>query len=242
MTPRPNSLFHWIPLLCLIWTASASAQAWTTVWTPDSTPAIRTTGADGGTHESKTNCYPCKVWDKGANSGKGGWTPLPATTEPIQCASDTNDYTCKECDGAGGVRNKADDSDCFINEKSGKCCEGVCIEIPSEGTDPCLWAAGNDDFRNDHAGFFQPVTGPEGFTICIFGEPYPCVPPDNIPQAWKWANIDTCVERHEQYHVDHSPIQCPPCGTGIGTYADAATSLNNSSTFKMRWILMDTAS
>ena len=65
-----NRRVYWLPLLCVIWTVPASAQ-WTTVWTPDSAPAIRTTGADGDTHESKTNCYPCKEWeDYGDNKGK----------------------------------------------------------------------------------------------------------------------------------------------------------------------------
>ncbi|MDD3662955.1 MAG: hypothetical protein PHT84_03755, partial [Candidatus Pacebacteria bacterium] len=106
--------FYWLPLLCVIWTVPASAQ-WTTVWTPDSAPAVRTTGTDGDTHESKTNCYPCKVWDKGANSGRGGWVNLPADTKPIQCKGDTNDYACKVCNGLGEpTKNKDDRSDCQV--------------------------------------------------------------------------------------------------------------------------------
>ena len=124
-----NRRVYWLPLLCVIWTVPASAQ-WTTVWTPDSAPAIRTTGADGDTHESKTNCYPCKEWeDYGDNKGK--WVYYPAGTEPVICVGDTNDYACKMCDGKGGITNRNDGYQLPGKAPSGaylKCCGGQPID------------------------------------------------------------------------------------------------------------------
>ena len=189
------------PLLFLtlaLWTGASSAQTWTTVWTPGSAPAPTHTKMEQEMepekdHHSETNCYPCKEWEAYGDGG-GKWVDYPDGTE---------------CDAG--------------DDKPGKCCDGICVEVPPKGTDPCEWAIGNDDFRKKHPRQFHPVFGPEGFIVCIFEETYPCVPPDNIPQAWKNAGIDKCVQRHEQYHKDHSPIQCPPCGTGIGDFADAET-------------------
>ena len=236
----PNRLFYFLPLLLFGWTTpDLAAQTWTTVWTPGSAPAAKTV-TSASTREYKTNCYPCKEWED-YGDGTGKWTDLsdvpPSDTCPSsqharktqsnagpgQTTLSDHDNPCKVCTN-GEVTNKANSTECDPGGgKSGKCCEGVCVEIPPAGIDPCAWAIGNNEFRKRFPKQFQPVTGPEGFIICIFGESYPCVPPDNIPQAWKWANIDSCVQRHEQYHKDHSPIQCPPCGTGIGTYANAGT-------------------
>jgi hypothetical protein len=122
--------FYWLPLLCLIWTAPASAQ-WTTVWTPDSALAAKAT-TKAGTHESKTNCYPCKEWeDYGDN--KGRWVDYPTNTSPRICPDDETDYTCKMCDGNGGVTNATDYTSCGTC----RCCEGgECIHYPDNCPNP----------------------------------------------------------------------------------------------------------
>jgi len=216
------------PLLCttfLVLAGAASAdQTWTTAWTPDSAPAARNNTGQEQDHSYKTNCYPCKRWVPGADSGRGAMINDPTNAAPRKCPGDNTDYLCKVCDGQGDLMDKPDSTECNTGDgKPGKCCDGICVEVPPEGMDPCEWATGNEDFRKKHLRQFHPVLGPEGFIVCIFGETYPCVPPENIPQAWKNAGIDKCVQQHEQYHKDHSPIQCPPCGTGIGTYEDAET-------------------
>ena len=121
-----NRLIDWLPLLLFACSTPAlAAQTWTTVWTPGGAPTIQATGGSG-THDSKTNCRPCEVWDVYKNSGKGGWDPLPAGTEPIQCAGDTNDYTCKVCDGAGGVTNASSTTTCDAGQGCGCCIDGKC--------------------------------------------------------------------------------------------------------------------
>ncbi|MDY0144813.1 MAG: hypothetical protein RBS84_02330 [Kiritimatiellia bacterium] len=236
MRPSHNWLSYWLPLLLFAWAATAlAAQTWTTVWTPDSASATKATTKDA-THESKTNCYPCKEWED-YGGGKGRWVDLDEVL-PAECPTPTSharrqtaeadslpDHLnpCKICK-AGKVDNKDNGFECETRtDKPGKCCDGVCVEIPPEGTDPCAWASSNDDFRRQYPEQFHPVFGGEGYILCVFGETYPCVPPDNIPIAWQRAGITRCIQEHEQYHKDHSPIQCPPCGTGIGTYADKAT-------------------
>ena len=127
MRPSHNWLSYWLPLLLFAWAATAlAAQTWITVWTPDSAPAVRTTGTDGDTHESKTNCYPCKEWeDYGDN--KGRWVDYPTNTSPRICPDDETDYTCKMCDGNGGVTNATDYTSCGTC----RCCEGgECIHYP----------------------------------------------------------------------------------------------------------------
>jgi len=125
MTLRPNRLFYGLPLLLFAWAApDLSAQTWTTVWTPDSAPAQRATSTGGkGTHLSSANCYPCKEWEDYGN-GNGKWVFDPAGTEPAQCPGYTFDFSCKECDGNGGVRNKDDGTDCSTSSIKDGCCQG----------------------------------------------------------------------------------------------------------------------
>ena len=62
-----NRLFFFLPLLLFAWTTPAlAAQAWTTVWTPDS--ALAPSSGEGhlgqGSHKSNTNRPPCTEWDE----------------------------------------------------------------------------------------------------------------------------------------------------------------------------------
>ncbi len=124
MSLPPNRLIDWLPLLLFACSTPAlAAQSWTTVWTPGGAPTIQATGG-GGTHDSKTNCRPCEVWDVYKNSGQGGWDPLPAGTEPIQCAGDTNDYTCMMCDGMGIVTNRPNNTPVDAGDGCGCCKDG----------------------------------------------------------------------------------------------------------------------
>ncbi|MGD9781673.1 MAG: hypothetical protein AB7V14_05910 [Kiritimatiellia bacterium] len=126
MPPSRNRLYLWLPLLLFAGAApDLAAQTWTTVWTPDGAPAVRPT-AQGDTRDYNTNCRPCEVWDVYKNSGKGGWDPLPAGTEPIKCAGDTNDYTCKVCDGKGVVTNAPSTTTCDAGQGCGCCVDGKC--------------------------------------------------------------------------------------------------------------------
>ena len=128
----PNRLFPWLPLLLFAcFTPALAAQSWTTVWTPDNATPAKVV-AKGGNHDSKTNCYPCKEWED-YGDGTGKWVFYPEGTEPIVCAGDTNDYTCRECDGAGDVQDKDNYTECGTC----RCCEGgVCIHYPDNCPNP----------------------------------------------------------------------------------------------------------
>ena len=84
-----NRRIYWLPLLCVIWTVPASAQAWTTVWTPDSAPAAKT-AAKEDTHESDPDkCYPCKEWEEYPDGGGGRWVDLNDVA-PAECPTPTS--------------------------------------------------------------------------------------------------------------------------------------------------------
>ena len=135
MTPhRPWPLFV---LSLALWTGASSAQTWTTVWTPGSAPAPTHTKMEQEMepekdHKSPTNCYPCKEWEA-YGDGTGKWVLYPRGTTPNRCAGDTTDYTCKECDGKGEVRNKEDYTPCGTCG----CCEGGnCVEYTNNCPHP----------------------------------------------------------------------------------------------------------
>ena len=149
------------PLLCatfLVLAGAASAdQTWTTAWTPDSAPAARNNTRQEQDHSYKTNCYPCKRWDPGADSGKGTMINDPENAAPRTCPGDTTetssrrlsgnsqdtepnegendetDYACKECDGMGGLTNKPDYTPCGT---CGCCENGNCVEYTNNCPHP----------------------------------------------------------------------------------------------------------
>lgn len=108
---------------------------------------------------------------------------------------------------------------CTINGKPGKCCGGICYEVPGEGEDPCDWA-------NSHQSMFpqsqqQEVFGdPEcfGYVLCLNGEKYPCTIDSHVAAAHSsWGSeILGCMKAHEQEHKDQG-VTCPPCGVTAGT-------------------------
>ena len=220
----PNRLIDWLPLLLFACSTPAlAAQTWTTVWTPRGAPTIQATGG-GGTHDSKTNCRPCEVWDVYKNSGQGGWDPLPAGTEPIQCAGDTNDYACKVCDGTGGVANATSGSNCVITlilPEPGKCCEGECWPIPQPGKDPCEWALDNKNLMSPaDQNILKKGSKTMGYVLCVFGAQYPCTIPYNFPASWG-PDMKDCILQEETNHLNSTVSQCPPC-IGTAFIADAA--------------------
>ena len=132
------------PLLCatfLVLAGAASAdQTWTTAWTPDSAHAARTKMEPEKDHRSNTNCYPCKQWAPGTASGRGAMINDPSNSTPRKCPGINTDYTCKVCDGQGDLMDKPDSTECNTGDgKPGKCCDGICVEVPPEGMDPCEW-------------------------------------------------------------------------------------------------------
>lgn len=101
-------LEHLVPLLyalTLMATAPATAQSKATAWSSGGA-ARSQAGGNSGTHKSKTKCYPCKEWEDYGN-GNGTWVYYPEHTAPTVCPGDTANYSCKECDGKGEVRNKS---------------------------------------------------------------------------------------------------------------------------------------
>ena len=217
--------FYWLPLLCVILTVPASAQ-WTTVWTPDSAPAAKNISQDDKHDSDPTKCYPCKVWDKGANSGRGGWVNLSADTKPIQCKGDTNDYACKVCNGLGEpTKNKDDRSDCQVQMvllEPGKCCEGECLPIPQPGIDPCNWALDNKNLMSPtDQNKLKRGSRTMGYILCVFGEKHACTVPYNFPSSWG-PDMKDCIMKEEINHLGSATAQCPPC-IGMATYPDAAT-------------------
>lgn len=227
MTLRPNRLFYWLPLLLFGWTTpNLSAQTWTTVWTPGSAPAARVSAKDD-THDSKTNCNPCKIWDKGANSGRGGWANLPADTKPIQCKGDTNDYACKVCNGLGDpTKDKDDRSDCQVQMvllEPGKCCEGECLPIPQPGKDPCEWAMDNKNLMSPvDQNRLARGSKTMGYVLCVFGEKYACTVPYNFPSSWG-QDMKDCIMQEETNHLNSTTALCPPC-IGMATYPTNSTA------------------
>ena len=145
MRPSHNWLSYWLPLVLFAWVATAlAAQTWTTVWTPDSASATKATTKDA-THESKTNCYPCKEWED-YGGGKGRWVDLDDVA-PAECPTPTSharrqtaeadslpDHLnpCKTCK-AGEVANKPDYTPCGT---CGCCENGKCIEYPNNCPNP----------------------------------------------------------------------------------------------------------
>ena len=120
-----DRLFFWLAPLLFAWAApDLAAQTWTTVWTPDGAPAMHP-AAQGETRDYNTNCYPCKEWED-YGDGKGKWTYYPKGTTPTVCAGDTNDYTCKTCDGNGGVTNAPGTTTCDAGQGCGCCVDGKC--------------------------------------------------------------------------------------------------------------------
>ena len=121
----PNRLIDWLPLLLFACSTPAlAAQTWTTVWTPNNATPAKVV-AKGGDHDSKTNCYPCKEWED-YGDGTGKWVDYDKGTEPTDCGDGT-DYTCKECDGAGDVKDKDDGAPCVTDENKNGCCQkGEC--------------------------------------------------------------------------------------------------------------------
>ncbi|NCA83116.1 MAG: hypothetical protein EOM72_10295 [Opitutae bacterium] len=211
----PNRLFFFLPLLLFAGSAPAlAAQTWTTVWTPNSTPAVRTTNADSNTHESKTNYRPCEVWDVYKNSGKGGWDPLPANTEPIQCAGDTNDYTCKVCDGIGGVTNATDYTPCGTCG----CCEGGnCVEY----TNNCPNPRPIPTTKLNKVGPC-PCTDPTAGG-CVIPEIMPIPPP--MPEYSAWIHNCKWVPVLESFMIDYKEGLClDRCQTQIASASDVTSS------------------
>ena len=100
------------PLLCatfLVLAGAASAdQTWTTAWTPDSAHAARTKMEPEKDHRSNTNCYPCKQWAPGADSGRGAMINDPTNAAPRKCPGDNTNYLCMVCDGQGDLKDKPD--------------------------------------------------------------------------------------------------------------------------------------
>ena len=91
------------PLLCatfLVLAGAASAdQTWTTAWTPDSAPAKRDNTGQEQDHSYKTNCYPCKRWDPGADSGRGAMINDPTNAAPRTCRGDTTETSARRLSG-----------------------------------------------------------------------------------------------------------------------------------------------
>lgn len=158
--------------------------------------------------------YPCEI----DNPDESQRWAVPCVDAP-EGTTITNE-PCKECDGAGQIRNKDDGVECMTSDgKEGKCCLGECIEIPTEGEDPCEWA------RN-HTDLFDPVeqaimNRPHvlGYVLCIFGDMYDCVFRDRIESRFPNDSdrIAECIRRHEENHRTNTtyPAICPPCGIGM---------------------------
>jgi hypothetical protein len=219
-----NRLLYFLPLLLFGWrTPTLAAQTWTTVWTPG-TPAVQA-AAKNDTHESKTNCRPCEVWNIYKNSGQGGWDPLPPNSEPIRCHGDTNDYTCKVCDGKGVVINAANGTDCDIQMvlmETGKCCDGECLPVPQPGVDPCTWALDNKNLMSPaDRSKLRCGSDTMGYVLCIFGEKYACTVPCNFPSSWG-QDMKDCIMKEETNHLNSATAQCPPC-IGMAKYPDGPT-------------------
>ena len=107
MTPHRIWTLLFLPLLLFAGAASAD-QTWTTAWTPDSAHAARNNTRQEQDHSYKTNCYPCKRWDPGADSGKGTMINDPENAAPRTCPGDNTNYLCMVCDGQGDLKDKPD--------------------------------------------------------------------------------------------------------------------------------------
>ena len=133
MTPHRIWTLLFLPLLLFAGAASAD-QTWTTAWTPDSAPAARNNTRQEQDHSYKTNCYPCKRWVPGADSGRGAMINDPENAAPRTCPGDNTDYLCMVCDGQGDLMNKPDGTKPKLNKI---CCGGTPHSIWFRGYDSC---------------------------------------------------------------------------------------------------------
>ena len=230
MPPLPKwTLF--LPLVFFTCPPPSFAEpAWTTVWSPGGPPAARTTDSDSGsnTHDSAPKCAPCKVWDAYSKD----WDPLPEGSEPIKCPGDTTDYDCKECDGAGNVRNKNDGAECdilMVVMEKGKCCDGECLPIPQPGIDPCAWALDNKNLMSPaDKNKLQCGSRTMGYVLCIFGAKYACTVPCNFPSTWG-PDMKNCIMQEENNHLGSTTAQCPPC-IGMAKYPNVTAEKDEECT------------
>ena len=213
------------PLLCatfLVLAGAASAdQTWTTAWTPDSAPAARNNTRQEQDHSYKTNCYPCKRWVPGADSGRGAMINDPTNAAPRTCPGDTTetssrrlsgnsqdtepnegendetDYACKECDGMGGLTNKPDYTPCGT---CGCCENGNCVEYTNNCPNP-LPVLETSLNKTDPCPCTDPTAGG-----CVIPEILPIPPP--MPEYSVCINNCNWVPVLESFTIDYKEGLC----------------------------------
>jgi hypothetical protein len=208
---RPNLM---VPVLLLAISlfggiGATVGQAQVQKWTPNSASTVQPSGGDSGTHQSRTNCYPCKIWDTYNNSGNGGWDYLPYGTEPIECPGDTNNYACKMCGDYGVVINRPNGTSVDAGDGCGCCKDGepwapepdcpdpieVNFEFSYLGPCPCYYG---------ELGCVTPVPTPVSFisfSSCYDSCEWKPVPPDSFTIGY-FEGI--CPERCEGDGVIYS--------------------------------------
>ncbi len=161
---------------------------------------------------SETNRCPL-CWERSYPNGPCD-TPLPKGA-PVP------GQPCKECDGQGGITNKADG----IYDQIG-CCNGVPYNPARQGccdtgkgppivttnsalVDPCEVAKNLPEY---HKGAF-------GAAVCYNGHVTPCVFEDNIPSSWDdW--VKDCIMAHEEVHASDPTYHCWKCDPHVGGWTN----------------------
>ena len=224
MSRLNKSLLGLLSLLIFGWIVpNLLAQTWTTVWTPGSAPVEKTIAMDD-THDSKTECYPCKEREE-YGDGTGKWVYTPEGGKPTACPGDNTDYACKVCDGKGNVVNATNGTNCailMVVMESGKCCNGECFPVPQPGVDPCSWALDNKNLMSPvDQSKLQCGSDTMGYVLCIFGDKYACTVPCNFPSSWD-QDMKNCILQEEINHLNSLTAQCPDC-IGMAKYPDDQT-------------------